>query len=178
MRKTLAALTFIGLLGGTVGAAAQHHHQSAGPAAATERKAVKTEAKGLSVVSAWSRATPGGAKTGAVFLEINAAPEAGDRLLAASGTVADAIEIHTHTNDGGVMKMRKVEGIDVPEGGAAKLVPGGDHIMLIGLKQPLKAGEAFKLKLTFEKAGAIDVDVTVRSNTAAPAGKAAGGHTH
>jgi periplasmic copper chaperone A len=134
-------------------------------------------AKGIAVIAPWSRATPGVAKNGAVFLEIKAAMDAADKLLSASGAVAENIEIHNHINDNGIMQMRRVDSIDIAEGTSTKLVPGGYHIMLLGLKQPLKAGESFKLKLTFEKAGAIEVDVAVRPNNAA-AGKGSGSGMH
>jgi periplasmic copper chaperone A len=134
-------------------------------------------AKAISVIAPWSRATPGASKNGAVFLEIKSVADEADKLLSASGVVAENIEIHNHINDNGIMQMRRVDFIEIVEGGSTKLVPGGYHIMLLGLKQPLKAGETFKLKLTFEKAGAIEVDVAVRANNAG-AGKGSGSGTH
>jgi periplasmic copper chaperone A len=127
--------------------------------------------KGLSVMGAWSRATPGASKNGAVFLEVKS--DKTDKLLSAGGAVADAIEVHTHINDNGIMQMRRVDAVDIAEG-STKFVPGGYHIMLLGLKQPLKDGQTFKLTLKFEAAGVVDIDVAVRSNTAAPVK----GHTH
>jgi periplasmic copper chaperone A len=133
--------------------------------------------KAIAVVAPWSRPTPGAAKNGAVFLEIKSAADEADKLLSASGAVAENIEIHNHINDNGIMQMRRVDFIDIAEGSSTKLVPGGYHIMLLGLKQPLKAGETFKLKLTFEKAGAVEVDVAVRANNAG-AGKGSGSGMH
>jgi periplasmic copper chaperone A len=136
-------------------------------------------AKAITVIAPWSRATPGASKNGAVFLEIKSAADEADKLLSAGGAVAENIEIHNHINDNGIMQMRRVDFIDIVEGGSTKLVPGGYHIMLLGLKQPLKAGETFKLKLTFEKAGAIEVDVAVRANNAgAGKGSGSGSGTH
>lgn len=66
------------------------------------------------------------------------------------------------TMGGGVMKMRQVDGIDVPAGQMVTLKPGGYHIMLTGLTQPLKEGQTFPLTLTFAKAGSQDVVVTVQ----------------
>jgi periplasmic copper chaperone A len=150
--------------------------------AVTKDLAVKNEpkatsSKAITVIAPWSRATPGASKNGAVFLEIKSAADEADKLLNVSGPVAANIEIHNHINDNGIMQMRRVDFIDVAEGGFTKLVPGGFHIMLLGLTQPLKAGETFKLTLTFEKAGAIEVDVAVRANNAA-AGKGSGSGTH
>jgi periplasmic copper chaperone A len=143
--------------------------------AETGKKAA--EEKTVSIVMPWSRATPGGSKTGAVFLEIKAAAAVTDKLISAASAVAETVEIHNHINDAGVMRMRRVDAVELEAGGSTKLVPGGYHIMLLGLKQPLKAGETFKLKLTFEKAAAIEVDVTVRPNSAA-AGKGSGSGSH
>jgi periplasmic copper chaperone A len=84
-----------------------------------------------------------------------------DRLLAAATPVADQAQLHTEINDKGIMKMREVPAIDVKPGGQTMLKPGGLHLMLVGLKQPLKVGDSFPLTLTFEKAGRLDVTVTV-----------------
>lgn len=175
MRRSKFAVVV--LVSGLVGMAAQA--QDFPPKAAETKELAKPKVeitkdaptndaggKGIAVVAPWSRATPGAAKNGAVFLEIKAAADAADKLLSVSGAVADNIEIHNHINDNGIMQMRRVDAVDIAEGGSTKLVPGGYHIMLLGLKQPLKVGETFKLKLTFEKAGAVDVDVAVRANSA------------
>jgi periplasmic copper chaperone A len=140
-------------------------------------EATATASKAVTALAAWSRATPGAAKNGAVFLEIKSTAEQPDKLLSVAGAVADAIELHSHINDGGIMRMRRVDAIEIEAGQSTKLVPGGLHIMLLGLKQPLKAGETFKLKLTFETAGAIEVDVAVRANSAAY-NKGSGSGTH
>jgi periplasmic copper chaperone A len=115
----------------------------------------------VTVTHPWVRATPGGAVNGAAFLEIKTGPGAADRLIEASSPVATRVEIHTHIVDGNVMRMRRVENLPVAGGGSVVLKPGGDHIMLMGLRQPLKEGELVKLTLVFEKAGAIDIEATV-----------------
>lgn len=120
-------------------------------------------AKGVTVGQAWTRATPGGAKVGAAFLTITAAKGAGDKLLSASSPAAARVELHTHTMDDGIMRMRRVESIAVPDGGTVLLQPGGFHIMLIDLAAPLKQGEAIKLGLKFEKAGEVSLDVPIEA---------------
>jgi copper(I)-binding protein len=65
------------------------------------------------------------------------------------------------TMDGSVMKMRQVDGIDLPAGKAVSLKPGGYHIMLTGLAKPLKEGDTFPLILDFAKAGDRQVNVSV-----------------
>jgi copper(I)-binding protein len=59
--------------------------------------------------------------------------------------------------------MRQIEAIDVPAGGSVSLQPGGLHVILINLKQPLKQGEAFPLTLTFAKGGTLTIEVPVKS---------------
>lgn len=120
-------------------------------------------ADGIAVQGAWARATPAGAPAGAAFFIVENTAAEGDVLTAVSApATSDVAELHTHAMDGGVMKMRKVEGIAVPAHGAVELKPGGLHVMLIGLKAPLAEGATFPLTLTFAKAGAVEVAVTVR----------------
>lgn len=127
----------------------------------------------------WARASAGPARNGAAFLAIENAGAA-DRLVAAEGEVAERVELHTHTMDGNVMQMRRVEALDIPAQGEAVLQPGGIHIMLIGLKQPLREGERFPLTLTFEEAGTVTVEVAVEGvGSMGPHGSAGhGGMNH
>lgn len=90
-------------------------------------------------------------KNGAVFMDIRNTMPKPDRIIAAyADTVADRVELHTHTMDGDIMMMRRVDGFDVPGGAITKLEPMGDHIMLMGLKKPLIQGEIFRLTLDFQ----------------------------
>ena len=114
----------------------------------------------VEVNNAWARATPGKAENGAAYLTI-VSPVA-DRLTAISTPEAKAAELHNMTMEGGVMKMRPLPGgIDLPAGQPVTLKPGGTHIMLMGLKEPLKQGERFPLTLSFEKAGTKEVTVAI-----------------
>jgi periplasmic copper chaperone A len=112
------------------------------------------------ITNAWARATPGAAQTAAAYVTV--VSSAGDRLTGASTAVAQKAELHSMTMDGNVMKMRQVDGIDLPAGKTVTLKPGGYHIMLTGLAQPLTEGQTFPLTLTFDKAGTRDVTVTVQ----------------
>lgn len=112
---------------------------------------------GLEIVHPWARATV--AKTGGAFMTIENEGQP-DKLLKAASPVADLVQIHEHVMEGNVMKMREVPAINLPAG-RTEMKPGGYHVMLIGLKQPLKEGTRFPLTLTFEKAGTIQVDVVV-----------------
>lgn len=129
---------------------------------------------GISVSKPWSRATPGGATVGVAYGVIENKGKDADKLVSAQSPVAETVEIHTHTHEDGVMKMRKVDGVDVAAGATVTLAPGGLHIMLIGLKAPLKAGETVPLVWNFEKAGAVNADAAVMAiGAAGPDGAAA-----
>lgn len=117
--------------------------------------------KGVTVAHPWTRATPGGATIAAAFLEIKTDKGVTDKLISASSPAAGRVEVHTHVMDGDVMRMRRVDAIDLKDGQSHVLKPMGDHIMLFDLKQPLKQGDLVKLELTFEKAGPIALEATV-----------------
>lgn len=123
-------------------------------------------AKGQSrirIEDAYARETIGTARTGAVYLRVINSGTAEDVLTAAASPRANRIEIHTTGMQDGVMRMRRIDTLPVPAGGSVAFEPGGLHLMLFGLTQPLQAGTRFPLTLTFEKAGAVPVEVTVRS---------------
>ncbi|MDP1738576.1 MAG: copper chaperone PCu(A)C [Caulobacter sp.] len=118
---------------------------------------------GITVSDAWSRpAAQGGNGAGYATLANRAAKA--DTLVAASSPVAQRIEIHESMIMGGQAMMHpRPGGLAIPANGAASLKPGGWHLMLMGLKQPLKAGETFPVTLTFKKAGKVEVVFTVRT---------------
>ena len=84
-----------------------------------------------------------------------------DRLIGADSPAAERVELHRHTHKDGVMTMRRVEAIDIPTGGETALEPGGDHLMLFGLKPGLKTSGSFPLTLVFEKSAPLTVDIRV-----------------
>jgi len=118
----------------------------------------------LEIENPWVRPSTG--PNGAIYLEIDNKGNAPDRLVAASTTAANKAELHTHIMDGNVARMRPVDGIEVTPGSATVLRPGGLHIMLLGLKAPLKEGDTVALTLTFEKAGKVDLTVPVQKSAA------------
>jgi periplasmic copper chaperone A len=128
----------------------------------------------IEISHAWSRATPASAATGVVYLKVVNHGTADDRLTGASTAVASKAELHITLNDNGVMKMRPLADVPVKAGGSAEFKPDGMHIMLLGLKHPLKAGDHFPLTLTFEKAGAVKTMVTVQKAGAAAPGSMPG----
>ena len=120
--------------------------------------------------------TPPGASTGAAYLRgIRNTGEQADRLIGASTPAARAVEIHRSVIDAqNVMRMRAIDGIDLPPKGEVQLRHGGEHhLMLIGLQQPLNNGDRFPMTLRFEKAGEREVTVLVQQPR-----DAAGAHQH
>jgi periplasmic copper chaperone A len=115
---------------------------------------------GIQIENAWSRAAMAG-RTGVVYLTITdtGAP---DRLTAASSPVAGKADLHESFTDNGVAKMRDVTTLPVEPGKPLTLAPEGYHIMLTGLKQPLKQGDTFPVTLSFAKAGQVTATVTVQ----------------
>jgi copper(I)-binding protein len=134
--------------------------------------AASAQTGALEIKGAWARATPGKAETGVAYLTIESAHP--DRLTAVSTPVAAKAELHEMTMQGGVMKMRSLGALDLPAGHPVALKPGAAHIMLVGLKQPLRVGESFPLTLEFEKAGKREVNVVVEKAGAMGPGQAAG----
>jgi hypothetical protein len=109
--------------------------------------------------------TPSGARTGAAYLRaLRNTGDQPDRLIAASTPVAASVEIHRSVVDAqNVMRMRAVDGIELPPRSELKLRHGGEfHLMLIDLKVPLRNGDRFPLTLRFEKAGEREVMVWVQ----------------
>lgn len=122
--------------------------------------------------------TPPGVKTGVVYLDIVNGGDA-DRLLGAKAEdVADHVELHATLMEGDMMRMRKVETIDLAGGATTSLKTGGLHIMLIDLKQPLRADQSFPLTLRFEKAGVTQVSVPIRKREAMMETMQHQGHDH
>ena len=118
----------------------------------------------ITVEQPWSRATPSGAQTGAAYMTLDNKSASADRLTGASSDVADKVQIHEMKVVNGVMQMRELpDGLPIPAGGSVVLKPGSYHVMLIGLKKPLTAGETFPLTLTFAKAGNMSVIVAVQA---------------
>jgi periplasmic copper chaperone A len=119
-------------------------------------------ASSISIEKPFSRATPGGAKVAAGYMTITNKGAAADRLLSASSPAAGSVEIHEMKMQDGIMKMREIPGgLPIEAGNTVAFAPGGNHLMLVELKAPLKQGDKVPVTLNFEKAGKVDVTLDV-----------------
>jgi copper(I)-binding protein len=124
----------------------------------------------LEIDHPWARATPPTAPAGGGYLTITNKGAAADRLVSVKSPAAGAVQVHEMKMEGNVMRMREVEGgLAIAPGATVALAPGGLHLMMMGLKMPLKQGEKVPVTLVFEKAGSIDIELDVMAMGAAPA---------
>lgn len=134
-----------------------HHHASNAPVA----------------TQVWSRAMPPSAPTGAVYFTLRNSGDQSDRLISVNTPRAKKAELHTHVQQGEMMRMEQIDSVEVPAGGQVEFKPGSNHVMLFELSEPLVAGDRFPLTLMFEHAGEVDVEVSIEEQ--APE---AGDHSH
>lgn len=120
---------------------------------------------------AWAPPSLAGARNGAAYVTLVNHGGAAERLVGASTPVAAKAELHRDEMEGGVMRMRPAGPLALAPGERLTLAPGGLHLMLIGLKQPLKPGDRFPVTLSFEHQPPLTIEATVHP------GKP-GGHMH
>lgn len=126
----------------------------------------------LEIGHPWARATAETAPTGGAYMKIVNTGAVADRLVAARSPASRSVEIHEMKMEGTVMRMRELEkGLELPAGATVTLEPGGYHLMLIGLKGPLKQGTRVPVTLVFEKAGPLDIELAVTAMGATPGHK-------
>jgi hypothetical protein len=133
--------------------------------AGTAAQAHGSKAGSLSIEHPYATPTPPAARVGGVYFRaIENTGKAQDRLLGARTALADSVEIHRSDMTDGVMRMRALDALDLPAGAKVQLRHGGEgvHLMLLGLRKPLKVGDKFALTLRFEKAGEREVEVWVQ----------------
>jgi len=118
------------------------------------------ESATVQVSGAICRPTPVGRQMTGCYLTL--ASGAADRLVSASSTDATMVQIHESRIESGMMMMRELrEGLALPAGEAVVLAPGGNHLMLLGVKEPLVAGDTVALTLTFESSPPLEVTAAV-----------------
>jgi copper(I)-binding protein len=124
----------------------------------------------VKVDNAWARATAPAQKTAGAYAELTSTADAA--LVSATSPLAERVELHSTTFDGGVMRMRPMDRIELPAGKTVKLAPNGLHLMAIGLVRPLKPGDKLPLVLTIQSAGrpstTLKIEAEVRAGAGAP----------
>ena len=114
------------------------------------------------IATAWARATVAGQTGTAAYMKIANFGQGEDKLLSVSADPPVTAMVHQTSNEAGVSKMRPLsDGLAIPARQSVTLEPGGTHIMVMGLKAPLKSGELLKLRLKFERSGEKPVDALV-----------------
>ncbi len=130
----------------------------------------------IQVEGAWARATAPGQDTAMVDFSITSAKEAS--LTGFACAACKTAEMHSMTHDNGMMKMREVKSIELPAGRRVNLSEGGYHLMLIGLKAPLKAGDNIPLTLTIKLSDKTTVKVEVKAEVKPLTDAQHGDHMH
>lgn len=115
----------------------------------------------VEIENPWSRATAPGAKVAAGYMVVRNKASSPDRLLGVTTTAARKVETHITVRDGEIMRMREVNGYEIPAGGTFELKPGGPHLMFVEVRQPFKEGESVPVTLRFERAGEKKVEFRV-----------------
>ena len=121
----------------------------------------KTSGPAVEVSQAWSPLAPPGATVIAVYADI--AAHRSDTLLSVSTPLAGSAQLHSSVEEAGMMKMRPVTRLEVRQGETVHLAPGGMHLMLMDIRQPLAAGAQLPLTFHFENAGDVPVTAQVRA---------------
>jgi periplasmic copper chaperone A len=132
----------------------------------------------LKIGHPWSRETAPGQSVGGGFLTITNNGKQSDRLVSVTSPAAAQVQVHTVLMTDGVMRMRELPGgLEIPAGTTVALKPGGFHIMLIGVKAPLKQGTMVPAELRFQRAGKVKINFKVEAIAyAGPEGGDHAGH--
>ena len=138
----------------------RHLFASALLLAAAAASAHEFKVGNVSIGHPYARPTAASQPTGAGYLTLTSKGTP-DRLVSVSAAFAESVQLHSMRMQGDVMQMREVDAIDLPADTRVELKPGALHLMFIGLKAPLKVGQSYPLKLKFEKAGDVTVEVKV-----------------
>ncbi len=122
----------------------------------------QTAIERIEVMDPYVRAVPPGMPNSASFMAIANHSDQAHALVAAESRVAKVVELHTHAMVDGMMRMRRVEKIDLPAGETIELKPGGLHVMMMGLKQGLEPGQTIPVTLVFADGTKMEVQAPVR----------------
>ena len=131
-------------------------------ASLTSAPTARAAGETIHIVDANARPTPPGVTAGVVYLMLMNHGAEDDTLTGISTPIADMAELHRSVTENGIARMPPVTGFVIKSNDGVTFKPGGLHIMLMGLKQPLKIGQTFPVTLTFAKAGPVEITVTVQ----------------
>lgn len=124
---------------------------------------VRSDSSSLQVKDAWTNATASGQSVGAGYFVVHNRKNRADILRGASSPAAQTLQFHTSSLVGGIARMRQVERFNIPAGGKLKLAPGGNHLMLIGVKRQFKVGETVPVTLHFSSGASVKVKLEIRA---------------
>ena len=128
------------------------------------------KAGSLEIADPWSRATPKGSSVAAGYMTIKNTGSTPARLISGSSDAGSGFQRHETKMEKGVAKMRPIKGgLEIKPGDTVELKPGAFHVMFVGLKKPLAAGDRINATLVFEKAGTVNVEYEVRAMGGEPA---------
>ena len=132
------------------------------PAALLLASCGQTGSPDLRIADAWARETVAGQTSTAAYLTIGNQGTADDRLVSIAASEPARATIHATESSGGISRMSELSsGLAVPAGSKIELKPGGTHVMIMGLRAPLRRGDTLTLRLRFEKSGEKPADVRV-----------------
>jgi periplasmic copper chaperone A len=130
----------------------------------------------IQITQPWARATPKGASSGGAYMTVTNSGATAEHLNCVSSDAAAECQIHQMTMDGGVMKMRPVQGgLEVKPGETVTLKPGGFHLMLVGLKEPLQVGKSLAATFEIDSGSTVQVAFPIAAIGAPGPGMAPGG---
>lgn len=127
-----------------------------------QSEAAADEAEELMIMDPWIRASAPGDQMGAGYMVIHNRGTETARLVGVAGEVADRIELHTHTQVDGLMRMIEVESVEIAAGEQVAFEPGGFHVMFMGIADQFEAGDTHSLTLEFDGTDAMEVEFTVQ----------------
>ena len=144
--------------------------------AAASAEAADYDVGPIHIAQPWARATPKGASSGAAYMTITNTGKTPDRVTCVATEAAAQCQIHMMAMEGGVMKMRPVEGgLEIQPGETVTLKPSGLHVMFVNLKHPLEQGKTVEATLKFERAGTAEIGFPILGIGAPAPGVASGG---
>ena len=138
------------------------HHMHKEPVAEEVMKHSEHNEKKIMIHNPWVRAVPPVSQTSAAYMILMNHGDKDDLLLSVKSTIAKVAEIHNVKKENGMMSMYPVEFVKLPAGGTLNIKPGGYHVMLIGLKKPLKVSDEVELMLNFKHTGMVKVIAPVK----------------